>query len=149
MNKTILKIIIVVVIAAGAGFYGGMKYGQSTTAPTSANQRFQANGFNITGGNGNTTGRNSRGIGQNGNFAGGEIIAKDSTSITIKLQDGSSKIVLLSETTTINKATEGTKDDLKVGEQVVVFGSENSDGSVTAQNIQLNPIMRGLPTPVK
>lgn len=69
----------------------------------------------------------------------GEIIGADEKSITVKLQDGSSKIVLLSEKTQINKAEKATKEDLKKGEKVAVFGTENPDGSVTAQNIQLNP----------
>ena len=69
----------------------------------------------------------------------GEIISSDETSVTIKLQDGSSKIVLLSDSTSINKAESGSKEDLKEGEKVLVLGNSNSDGSVSAQSIQLNP----------
>lgn len=72
----------------------------------------------------------------------GEIISQDDKSITVKLQDESTKIVLLSDKTSINKATEVSKSDLKTGEKVGVFGTENTDGSVTAQNIQLNPVFR-------
>lgn len=74
----------------------------------------------------------------------GEIISSDDKSITVKLQDGSSKIVLFSDKTTINKASEGSKDDLKTGEKVVAYGTENSDGSITAANIQLNPMFGGM-----
>lgn len=72
----------------------------------------------------------------------GEIIATNDQSITVKLADGSSKIVVLSANATINKASEATKADLKVGEKVAVFGQVNADGSVTAQSIQLNPVLR-------
>lgn len=72
----------------------------------------------------------------------GEIIDKDNKSITVKLPDGQTKIVLLSEKTVVRKTQEGKTDDLKKGETVAVFGNENSDGSVTAQNIQLNPQFR-------
>jgi len=73
----------------------------------------------------------------------GEIISSDDKSITVKLTDGGSKIVILSDNTEINQAANATKDDLKAGEKVAVFGQENSDGSVTAQSIQLNPVLRG------
>lgn len=72
----------------------------------------------------------------------GEIISQDSKSITVKLQDGSSKIVLLSDSATVSKTESGSKSDLKDGTTVAVFGTTNSDGSVTAQNIQLNPAFR-------
>jgi hypothetical protein len=55
--------------------------------------------------------------------------------------------VVLADSTEINKAETVKKEELKVGEKVSVFGTENSDGSITAQNIQLNPIIRVVPTP--
>lgn len=76
----------------------------------------------------------------------GEIISADDKSITVKLPDNSSKIVLLTDTTIINKSAEGAKEDLKTGEKVALFGTENSDGTVTAQNIQLNPAFRNTGT---
>lgn len=72
----------------------------------------------------------------------GEIIKSDDTSITVKLNDGGSKIIMLSSSTRINMAAQGSKADLTTGTQVAIFGSENPDGSVTAQNVQINP-MRG------
>lgn len=69
----------------------------------------------------------------------GEIIAKDDESITVKLQDGGSKIIFISDETSISKTEESTADSLIENAQVLVFGSQNSDGSITANNIQLNP----------
>lgn len=33
----------------------------------------------------------------------------------------------------------GSKSDLKTGDTVNVIGAQNSDGSVTAQDVQINP----------
>ncbi len=126
MNKNIIIIAVVVSLAFGAGgFFAGTKYQQSKRLA----------GFNQLGN------RNGQGQVRGTNFqpVNGEIISADDKSITVKMQDGSSKIVLFSDQTQINQATTATKGDLKVGETVAVFGTSNSDGSVTAQSIQLNP----------
>lgn len=67
----------------------------------------------------------------------GEIISQDDTSITIKMPDGSSKIVILSDQTKVNKSSEGAKTDLKTGEKVTAFGTQNQDGSITAQSVSI------------
>src|SRR4030042_2926370 len=138
-NNNIIIIILLLVIFAGAAFFTGMKDQQKKPPPFA--DRF-TDGQNLRDGNGQA--RFGNGI----RPVNGEIIASDDKSITIKLQDGSSKIVFFSDTTQINKADAGTREDLKVGETLAVVGTDNSDGSVTAQNIQLNPVLRmGLPTP--
>ena len=66
------------------------------------------------------------------NMVSGEIINKDQTSITIKLKDGGSKIVFLTNKTTIQKTTEGTLGDLIIGNQITANGQSNTDGSLNA-----------------
>lgn len=138
MKNTYLISAVVAVIVGAMAFYGGMKYQQS--------QRIQFQGM---AGERNGFGGQKQGVDQGGGNrmqgfrpVNGEIINADETSITVKLEDGSSKIILLSETTKVNKAEAAEKSDLKTGEKVAVFGTENSDGSVTAQRVQLNPELR-------
>ncbi len=148
-----LYVIIIVVIVGAAAFLGGIHYQKSR--PFSGDQIFQRSGngqFRQQFG-GAQGGQGGQFVGRrNGGAVMGEILSTDANSITVKLPDESSKIVVLSGSTAINKSANGTKDDLKAGERVAVFGTANSDGSVTAQNIQLNPQMRifgGTPTPGK
>ena len=134
--KTNPVVIGIIVILVGAGsFYGGMKY-QQTKTPT----------FNGQFGNGQFQGMRQYGDGQRPTGTSGmvrpiagKIISADKDSITVEMEDGSSKIVVISSQTNINKAEKVSADELKEGVTVSVFGSTNSDGSVTAQNIQLNP----------
>ncbi len=128
MNKIILKILITTIVAGGAGFYGGMIYGQSAKSQANLANNFQS--------------RRSSGSQQGGGFTGGEIIAKDGTSITVKLMNGGSKIVFLSDAAKITKSVQGLVTDLATGEQVSVTGSANQDGSITAQLIQIRPAFR-------
>jgi hypothetical protein len=148
MNKSTMITIIIAVVVGAVAFYGGMQFQASKTRSTGALGQFQGQGngqgFYRNGGQGRTTNRNGM------RPVAGEILNSDANSVTVKMQDGSTKIVLLSSTTSIIKADKATKDDLKTGTQVAVFGTSNSDGSVTAQSIQLNPqfnMMRNGQTP--
>ena len=153
MNKTkiIAVIIIGLVIVGGGSFYAGMKYGQSKNSNVSSGGA--GNFANLTpeerqariqqfGGAG---GGRIRGSQAGGGFASGDIIAKDDKSITVKMRDGSSKIVFYSGTTEVGKSVSGAVSDLEVGKTISVSGTANQDGSITAQSIQLRPITPPLP----
>ena len=141
MKNNVLITVLLIALFTGVGFFGGTKYQQSKT-PTFAGG--QARGQ--FGGTGVSSAAGARGGRTGGGQVRGEILNADAKSITVKLQDGSTKIVLLGTSTSINKAAVATTADLSVGQTVSVFGTANTDGSVTAQNIQLNPIMIGRPS---
>ena len=130
MQKNPIAIIILAVVTAAGGFFGGMKYQQSKQ-PSFA-------GFI-----GNRTATGNRNTFR---ATVGDVIASDDKSITVKLAYGSSKIVLFSDKTEIYKTDTTQKNDLKVGDRVMVTGSNNSDGSQTAENIQINPPIRVFPS---
>ena len=127
MNNKITMIIIGVVLI-GVSFYGGIKYAESKTPVRRA-----LGGFGQNDGQRGTRGANS------GGFVNGDIIAKDSTSVTVKMRDGSSKIIFVSDSTTVMKAVSGKLSDLSVGEQITSMGTANPDGSITASSIQIRP----------
>lgn len=116
---------VVVVVLLGASFYGGTVYGKS-----GMRARGQIGMGQFMGGMG------MRGGGMNGGFTAGQILSKDQTGITLKLQDGSTKIVLIGATTQVMKEASSTVDDLSEGEQVTVVGTQNGDGSITARTVQ-------------
>ncbi len=128
--------ILALLVGGGIGFFGGMQYQKSQRA--AAFGQFANGQFGARGGSGAAGFR-----GRNGNGAVGTILSVDTNSITVKLADGSSKIVLLTGSTSINKATQGSVNDLTAGTEVAAFGTTNTDGSITATNVQINPIMRG------
>jgi hypothetical protein len=140
MNKNAAVTVALVLLVGVGGFYGGMTY-QKSQSP--ANGFGQFGGRMGQGGPGGPGGYGGMGRNGFGRPVAGQIIEKDATSITVKMQDGSTKIVLLSNSATINKATKATKDDLKKGENVTVMGTTNSDGSVTANNINLGDFRMG------
>ena len=126
-----IYVVIIAIVFAGLGFVGGMQYGKSSVSQS--NQQFSQNGGMRRQFNG----------GQNANAGAvsGQIVAKDDKSITVQLRDGGSKIVFYSTSTQIGKSVSGAASDLNNNEQVSVFGTQNSDGSITAQSIQIRPVM--------
>lgn len=147
MNKTILSIVAVAIIVGGGAFYGGMKYAEGRSprgqfsradlqnlSPEERRERLQELDANAGGFRGGRTGGQA-----GGGFTSGEIISKDDKSVTVKLRDGGSKIIFLSDSTEITKSASGSIGDLEVGKNISVNGTANSDGSITAQSIQLRP----------
>lgn len=133
MNKTLLSILVVAVVVGSGAFYGGMKYAENKAISDRQQriQQFSGSGTGSrNGGSGNRTA---------GGFTSGEILSKDDKSITIKMRDGGSKIIFFSNTTEVGKFINGTPGDFEVGKNVSVNGAANSDGSITAQSIQLRP----------
>ena len=125
--------IITTIVLVIVSFYVGDKHGQS-----SLKNSFASRGAAI----GMSAGGAARGrFAAGGGAVTGSVIAEDATSMTVKTRDGSSKIVLYSGSTQIAKSTAGAISDVAVGSNVSVIGTQNTDGSVTAQNIQIRPDM--------
>ncbi len=139
MKKTLILIIIAVIVGA-IGFYGGKKYQQSKNNFNISRRAFQ----NLPPEQRQQFGQRTGRIG--GNFITGEIIDKDEKSLTLKLLDGSSKIILFSSSTEISKTTQSSINDLEIGKNISVVGKANSDGSITAQSIQLQ-LNKTIPQP--
>jgi len=135
MKKSLPLIIVVIVVVGVLAFFVGLKVGQATKKVGLNN--FAAGNFQRFGA-----------ARQSGLSAvNGQIIAVDANSITVQLrqqpnqtgQGTGSKIVLYSNSTEISKFVNGTADDLTAGQNVMITGTANGDGSVTAQSIQIRP----------
>lgn len=130
-NKMLIGFIVTLAVVGTGFFYGGMQYGKSQAASAVSQVRQQRGG-----GQG---GQFNRAVRAGANFINGDIIAADNTSITVQDQNGGSKIIFLSGSTQISKFAAGSVSDLTVGQAVSANGTTNSDGSITAQMIQLRP----------
>jgi len=147
LNQIITTLVLLVVVGVGA-FFGGTKYQQSKIT-SQFSQRTGANGGIGQGMNrsaGNATGQSNRGQMTGFRQTIGEIINADDKSITVKLTDGSSKIILFSDSTVVNQTATASKTDLKVGTKVAVMGDTNTDGSITSKTIDINPAVPATPT---
>ena len=135
MKKNLILGALAVVILAG-GFYGGTIYAKSKKV---GGNNFAGGNFDPANMRGGAEGMAKRqGLGA-GNFNGGEIIAVDDKSVTVKAVDGNSKIIFYSTSTEISKMVSAISTDLIIGENIMVTGQANSDGSLTAKNIQIRP----------
>ena len=111
-NSHYAIIALLIILVGGGAFYGGMQF-----------QKNQAGGRAV----------------QVGGFTNGEILSTDEQGLTLKLMDGGSKVVFLSASTTISATANGTRDDLKPGTNVMITGTPNQDGSLTASMVQIRP----------
>lgn len=152
-NGFLVPLIIAIVVGV-AGFSGGMLFqksqdslknvtgdklqtklkslGLSTSGFAAPIGDRNVNGARFINGNGFPGGR----IG-GGGMVTGEIISGDGTSVTVKQQDGNTKIVYFTNSTMISKSVTGTSSDLTTGTNVFANGTSNSDGSIAAQSIEI------------
>ena len=148
-KKHIIIAAVILIVGAGGGFFGGVKYQQAKVA-----SEFKTGNFSLAGRTGmfqqgGAGVRRTGGQGMGGQFITGQVISKDDKSITVKVGETGSKIIFYSSSTSIGKTTSGTANDIAVGQEIMASGSSNSDGSVTAQNIQIRPNMASSTPPTK
>lgn len=128
-----MKKIYVIIIAAVAalvfgvaGYFIGSAYGNMSGSPIG--QAYQGqNGQRVFRG------------GVTGGVISGQIVSFDDKSITVQSPNGGSKVIFYSPTTEISKIATSSANDLANNENIMVVGSQNSDGSITAQSIQIRP----------
>lgn len=145
IQKNLVVAVVAILFFSTISFYGGMKYQQSRLFSQRRDGAL-AGQFGRGGQMGNQASGLPNGSRRGGQMVTGEVISVDDKSVTVKLADGGSKVALISSSTLINKSATAQLADLKSGERVAIFGSQNSDGSLSAQSLQLNP---QLPSPTK
>lgn len=134
-NTKITKIIlasILLIVGFGIGFMAG-----KTSSVNKGVDRFGSRDAGM--GNRNMRMGNG-GAMSGGNMIMGQITSKDTNSITVKMRDESSKIVLFSSSTIVSKISSTTVDMLIVGNSVMIQGQQNPDGSISAKNIDIRPV---------
>ena len=126
-NKTIIVGAVALAVGVGLGYFGSHAL---TAQSKSAAGTFAARGGMMG---------STRGGAVSTGLLSGTVAAQDATSITIDTRDGSSHVVLISPATTVQKSIAGALTDVAVGSTIIVTGTTNSDGSVSASSIQLRP----------
>ena len=125
MKKYALTIGVGIVCALAFFFIGRATVGTATTATTrGAFASSTRAGF---------AGRTGAG----GGFVAGQIVSADAQSVTVQLANGNSEVVFYSSSTQIIKPQPANASALTSGTRVLVGGTTNSDGSVTASTIQI------------
>lgn len=145
MKNMLLAGAAVLLIGSGA-FYGGFLYGKSKT--------FSPSGF--SGRNGEFLGRNTDGSMRNrdgqgqgagtqqGNRNGqdsvfGEVLSKNDTSMTVKTQNGGSRIVYFSDKTSEGISDSTALSNVSTGQSVMASGVGNGEGALVAHMILVYP----------
>lgn len=139
MNKyLIIAVIVTAVVAGGTGYAMGVRAGSSSSSPTVALRGQGAQG----GGQGGQNGQNSGRGRFRGNMVSGEILSLDASGITVKLDDGTTRIVFVGDNTSIFETASSSKKALTVGSRVRVSGEPGDAGSVTATRIDVGAMMQ-------
>ncbi len=134
-NKNLFLTILIVVLFSAVSFIAGKNFPDRGGSQMANRGQFGNQGRNME------NGQKFAGTQMRGGQILGEITAIENDKVTIKEVNGSSKVILLTEETSIVKTTVAPITDLKVGGKIAVFGKSTTDAIISAQNIQLNPLM--------
>jgi len=141
MNRTvvIIGVLLVIVAVAGGSFWAGMRVGENRLIQDPARLMQMM----MTGRQGGQFPR-MMGTPQPGveaqRFGGGimgTIEAVEGDTLVVSTEEGEIR-VQTTDITLIEKYTSVGVEDLAVGEQVVVSGSRNDDGSITARSLRIS-----------
>jgi hypothetical protein len=133
MNKLIVVAVATAVIVGGAAFGGGYAVAKKS-APALAGRGMMA--------------RDGQAGGQQkaqraaSNMANGEVLTVEEGSLTIKLADGGSRIVLLGKDAVVSYCAEAELSTVQPGTSLLATGEANADGSLTARFIQAGSVMQ-------
>lgn len=160
-NQLIIAVIVTAVLVGAGAFYVGTLFaGEGSSAnsnggnrgnlpegitqedmmnlrglsPEEREQRMQELGFPTDFGSDRPANGGAFALGR---AISGEIISMGNDSFTIKLEDGSTRIVLFESSTEVATSQAGTVDDLVEGKEVFISGDANSDGSYNADSVQI------------
>lgn len=126
-NKYVVHIVWLVI--AIVALVGGYFYGKSTVSSVAG--RFGGRGLSSSTFAGRTGGATG------GGFVAGTVVSMSSDNMTIQLANGNTQIVFYSSSTAVIKPEPASVSDLTTGTMVMIGGTENSDGSLTAASIQV------------
>lgn len=116
-DKKILVVAGLLLIIAGIFFYAGAKYEK---------HKLSALGLLV----------DKSEVKKDGISLRGFLTEKDDESVTIKLIDGTSKIIPFSAATTFGANENGQLEDLLIGQLLVIAGKNSPDGTFVAENIR-------------
>lgn len=139
MNKgvVIIGVLLVIVIVGVGSFWAGMKMEENRIIqdPTRLFQQFRGQGGQFPGMVGTPqAGREGAPL---GGGTMGTIEAVEGDTLVVTTEEGEVQ-VHTTETTLIEKYTAVGVGELEVGEEVMVSGSQNDDGSITARSIRIS-----------
>jgi hypothetical protein len=137
LTRTVQYIIaaLVLIIVAGGSFYAGTLYGknQAQAALRAARQR----GMPFAQGTPGARQFQGRGM----VFGTIEEVGSDG-SLVVKDNNGNRVKVRVTDTTLIEKTISAAPADLQSGEAVMISGTSEQDGSITARSVQVVPAGR-------
>ncbi len=128
MERMKYKTHIVWAAVAVIALIGGIFWGKGMAAGES--KQFANSGYS-------SSTRGSFRTGSSGSVFAGQVSAISGSDITLQLPNGNSEVVLYSSSTPVTEPTNVSISKVATGSNIVVMGTQNSDGSVTASSIEI------------